>query len=107
MGGILIPGVAAIVAGVAAVAAGTLIKSAFKPKRFAEGGLAFGPTLGLVGEGRGTTRSNPEVIAPLDKLKKFIGGGNQQQVFIPAVEIGYDKLRLAFNRANDQGRRFQ
>ena len=40
----------------------------------AEGGLATGPTPILVGEGRGTSISNPEVIAPLDKLQNMIGG---------------------------------
>jgi hypothetical protein len=81
-GGIAIPGVAAIAAGVAAVAIGALIKNSFKVKPFAEGGLVSGPVLGLVGEGRGTSRSNPEVIAPLDKLKKMIGdvGGGRQRL---------------------------
>ena len=39
----------------------------------AEGGLVTGPTTALVGEGIGTTMSNPEVIAPLDKLKGMMG----------------------------------
>ena len=38
---------------------------------FAAGGLVTGPVSALVGEGHGTSRSNPEVIAPLDKLKSF------------------------------------
>ena len=42
----------------------------------ANGGLATGATLALVGEGAGTSISNPEVIAPLDKLKQYIGGGD-------------------------------
>lgn len=42
---------------------------------FEHGGLAYGPTLGLVGEGRGTTRHNPEVVAPLNKLSQYLGGG--------------------------------
>ncbi len=37
----------------------------------AAGGLVTGPVSALVGEGAGTNRSNPEVIAPLDKLKNF------------------------------------
>ena len=44
-----------------------------------DGGLATGPSAVVVGEGRGTTMSNPEVIAPLDKLKSMLsdsGGGN-------------------------------
>ena len=42
------------------------------------GGLATGPTLALVGEGSGTSMANPEVIAPLDKLKQYIGGGDMR-----------------------------
>ena len=38
---------------------------------FADGGLVTGPVSALVGEGRGTNASNPEVVAPLDKLKVF------------------------------------
>jgi hypothetical protein len=75
-------------------------------KPFAAGGLVSGPTLGLVGEGRTTSRSNPEVIAPLNQLKKFIGGGQQTQVFIPALHVGYDQWRISFNRANNNGRMF-
>lgn len=37
----------------------------------AEGGIAYGPTLGLFGEYAGAS-SNPEVVAPLDKLKDLI-----------------------------------
>jgi hypothetical protein len=43
---------------------------------FADGGLVTGATLAMVGEGPGTSLSNPEVIAPLDKLQSMIGGGN-------------------------------
>lgn len=39
---------------------------------FANGGLVYGPTLALMGEYGGAS-SNPEVIAPLDKLKSLIG----------------------------------
>ena len=46
----------------------------------ANGGLVTGPTMALVGEGAGTTASNPEVVAPLDKLKGMINGGGTQQV---------------------------
>ena len=45
----------------------------------ADGGLAFGPTLAQVGEYKGAS-ANPEVIAPLNKLKSMIGenGGTQR-----------------------------
>ncbi len=48
-----------------------LIAAAAIPK-FADGGLAYGPTLGIFGEYAGAA-NNPEVVAPLDKLKYLIG----------------------------------
>ena len=50
----------------------------------ASGGLVTGPTMALVGEGAGTSASNPEVVAPLDKLRGMInnnGGVGQIEVF--------------------------
>ena len=39
---------------------------------FADGAIAYGPTLGIFGEYAGAS-SNPEVVAPLDRLKSIIG----------------------------------
>lgn len=39
--------------------------------KFADGGIAYGPTLGLFGEYAGASH-NPEVVAPLDKLRSLI-----------------------------------
>lgn len=39
---------------------------------FAEGGIAYGTTLGIFGEYAGAAH-NPEVVAPLDKLRNIIG----------------------------------
>ena len=49
--------------------------------KFADGGLAYGPTLGLFGEYPGAA-GNPEVVAPLDRLKTLIGdtGGTGGEV---------------------------
>jgi len=44
----------------------------------------------LVGEGAGTTASNPEVVAPLDKLKGMINGGGVQQVEVYGRISGND-----------------
>ena len=46
---------------------------------FADGGIAYGPTVGLFGEYAGASH-NPEVVAPLDRLRSLIapqqsGGG--------------------------------
>ena len=46
---------------------------------FADGGIVSGPVMGLVGEYAGA-RSNPEVIAPLNKLKSLIGDGGQRVI---------------------------
>jgi len=75
--------IAAVLIGVTTAAQVATINA----QSFAKGGLAFGPTLGLVGEYPGA-RSNPEVIAPLDKLQNILGGANRKVIF----EIQYDKL---------------
>lgn len=64
-----IPVVGWVMAG--AAIAGVLASFAAIPK-FADGGIAYGPTLGLFGEYPGAG-SNPEVVAPLDKLRSLIG----------------------------------
>ena len=73
----------------------------------ADGGLATGPTVAMVGEGRGTTMSNPEVIAPLDKLKSMIGesGGGNVQVFgtIKGSDILLSSDRAKNNRNRTRG----
>lgn len=45
--------------------------------KFADGGIVSGPTVGLMGEYAGAN-TNPEVIAPLNKLKDMIGGQTVQ-----------------------------
>lgn len=61
---------------IAGAAAGTAtlistIASIRQATAFAEGGIVSGPTYALVGEYAGA-RNNPEVIAPLDKLRSLI-----------------------------------
>jgi len=70
---------------------------------FADGGLVTGPTTALIGEGIGTTASNPEVVAPLDRLKQFMGGGSQNvvvegvikgnDIFLSNRNTGYNRQR--------------
>lgn len=96
----------AIAAGIALVALGALVKSQV-PKiagggggvpAFANGGIVSGPTLGLMGEYAGA-RSNPEVIAPLDKLKGMIGGGSQNINVGGEFRIQGQDLVVALQRA--------
>ncbi len=87
------PGLA-IGVGAGLIALGGVIKNSLKVPQFAQGGMVFGPTMALVGEGRGTSRSNPEVIAPLDKLKQYIGGAamGAQRVVVEGRLSGKDIL---------------
>jgi hypothetical protein len=100
----LIPGGSVI--GKALGASGSLVgKGSFSKNLFggllgfASGGLVTGPTLGMIGEGRGTSLSNPEVVAPLDKLKSILqstmGGGE----FVASTRLQGSDLLLVVERA--------
>lgn len=69
---------------------------------FANGGIVSGPTNALVGEYAGA-RSNPEVIAPLDKLQSIIGnsmGGNEFGAVIAETRISGNDLSILLKRAD-------
>ena len=87
----------AIAVGIAAVAAGTALKNSVSQKnpvsKFANGGIVSGPTMGLIGEYPGA-KSNPEVVAPLDKLKDMLGGNGGGQFVLRGSD-----LVLALNRS--------
>lgn len=93
---------AAIVAGVAAIAAGQAMISSFNRRNeggvaLAEGGLAYGPTMALVGDNRGAG-SDPEVIAPLSKLRQY-GLGHQTIEFVGGTfRLSGSDLVLAISR---------
>ena len=66
----------------------------------AEGGIISGPTMALMGEYSGV-KSNPEVVAPLSKLKTMIGGGSQKvEVFgrISGSDIFISNERMTYKR---------
>ena len=103
-------GFLAIAAGAALVALGSIFKAGAakigsgggRTTAFANGGIVSGPTMGLVGEYPGA-RQNPEVIAPLNKLKGMIGesrGGGNINV-TGEVRVDGQDLLIAIERANE------
>lgn len=95
----LTPGLA-ITAGLAAVALGQgFINKANAPVKLANGGLAYAPTLAVVGDNRGAA-SDPEVIAPLSKLRNYMGGQQLELVGGVTFELRGDTAVAILNREN-------
>ncbi len=69
----------------------------------AEGGVATGPTLAMVGEYAGAS-GNPEVIAPLDKLRSLIGT-DEGSVGNVEFRIKGEYLVGILNKTNNKTRR--
>jgi len=83
---------------IATAVGGVLSAFAAIPK-FANGGIVSGPTLGLMGEYPGAS-SNPEVIAPLDKLQGMMGGRSQNVNVGGEFKINGQDLVVALQRAD-------
>lgn len=101
-------GIGAIVAGATLIALGAGLRSSIQKNAeaagvpaLAEGGLAYGPTLAMVGDNRGAN-VDPEVVAPLSKLKDMLGG-NAIQVY---GRISGDDIVISNNRASRDRNRF-
>lgn len=99
---------AAVAAGIAMVALGTAVSSQLKAgpsvPAFAEGGIVSGPTLGLMGEYPGAS-SNPEVIAPLDKLKTLMKPEQSSVGFVASTSIQGRDLAIVLERYNKDSKR--
>lgn len=82
-----------------------LVRGVFKGLTgFADGGIVSGPVMGLVGEYAGA-RTNPEVIAPLNKLKSMLGNGQNVVVTgrISGNDIMISNERSRFDRGRIRG----
>lgn len=88
--------VAGVAGGAASLLFNTLLNKIAPPK-LAMGGLAYAPTLATVGDNP-NARIDPEVIAPLSKLRSILGdtgGGN----FVAEARISGNDLLLLVERA--------
>lgn len=98
-------------AGFAAIALGTFMKGIASRVNqggiaaFANGGIVSAPTLGLMGEYAGV-RSNPEVIAPLDRLQSMLGFGRNDVNVTGQFRLDGQDLVVAVERANNQRNNF-
>lgn len=68
-----------LAAAVGILGAAQIIAISSQPLPLAQGGMAFGPTNAIVGDNP-NAQNDPEVIAPLSKLKNMLGEMKQQTV---------------------------
>ena len=98
--GIIVNPAFGVIAGIAAIAAGSaMIAKANQPVKLAKGGLAYGPTLAVVGDNPGAA-NDPEVVAPLSKLRNYVGGQALELVGDVEFVVRGDTMRAVLNREN-------
>lgn len=97
---------AAVGAGIALIAGATAVRNAVEAgpqyTAFADGGIVSGPTLGLMGE-YPNARSNPEVIAPLDKLQGMLN--TNEGGYVASTTISGRDLAIVLERYNKDSKR--
>lgn len=96
-------GLALLVA--AGVLKGVINKGMDKPQQFAEGGIVHGRTFAEIGEYAGANR-NPEVVAPLSDLRKYMGGGDGEVVVkgrLAGADLLISNERSSYNRSRVRG----
>jgi len=67
------------------------------PRPFANGGIISGPTLGLMGEYAGAS-NNPEVVAPLNKLRDLLPQGQSNVNIVGSMGISMRELVIKFRQ---------
>ena len=87
-----------------AMAIGGVLSSFASIPKFAAGGIVSGPTMGIMGEYAGA-RSNPEVIAPLNKLQGMLDTGGGGGAFTLETKVSGQDLLLVLQRAEKQNKR--
>jgi hypothetical protein len=100
--------IAVIAAGAGLALAGGILSGVvnkLKATDFADGGIVYGETYARVAEYSGA-RNNPEVIAPLDRLKSILGDTNNTIGGKVEFEISGDKLYGVLNNRNRKVSRY-
>jgi hypothetical protein len=100
----------AIAGGIALIALASGIKTTLAKKAdgmggipmLAEGGIATGPTLAMIGEGKG-----PEAVIPLDKLEGMLGGGFGGQNVVVTGRIQGSDILISSERAQRERSRYR
>lgn len=89
-------------ANIAAIATvvGTIASVFANLPKFADGAIAYGPTIGLFGEYAGAS-NNPEVVAPLNRLKSLLGTTDAGMGGKVKFEIEARKLVGVLERENN------
>jgi hypothetical protein len=100
--------IAAAAAGIALMASAAIVRNTLakgpEVTAFADGGIVSGPTLGLMGEYPGAS-SNPEVIAPLDKLKGMLNNTDNNSGFVASTSVSGRDLAIVLERYNRDSKR--
>ncbi len=77
----------------------TDLQKTFHIPAFATGGAVFGPTLAILGEGFGISRSNPEFVGTASQLKGIQSGVFDVNVNVDGeLSFSMGKLAIALNR---------
>lgn len=90
-------------AALAVAAAASMIAAFAAMPKFAAGGIAFGPTIGMFGEYAGAS-TNPEVVAPLNRLRSLLGVDSGAPATLRFKIEGRDLVAVYDRRRNLVGR---
>ena len=88
------------------IAAVSFLKSKMDSVKLAKGGLAFGPTLATVGDNRGASY-DPEVIAPLSKLKSMLGDVGGGDPYVLTTRVAGSDLLVIMEKARNVNTRIR
>jgi tape measure domain-containing protein len=82
------------------------LKGLLAKTKLARGGLAFGPTMATVGDNPNAS-FDPEVIAPLSKLKSMLGDASGGMPYVLSTRVSGADLIFMMERANNVNQRIR